>query len=725
MLTTCYVAGKSIQDVKCDEFDDTILTTKYRCRGGGTNAHVGNSHWRMLVAANKELYVSLPKKQKMLLSKSIVNAVRSQNPPGRFLQKDNKTNLWYDVGDQRAQEKTSQALREGAPVIRSKSKDSGSEDDEDDQSVSPEKSQVSADEKSPKVARVPSGNIPQSSPVPLQQYSSSQMMSPGPPVYVNAPSNMGMMYTPQPPQYPFPPPHSINPHVHHGAPPPPAYVTTHAPGPFSPIILNPHGIPHGMAVVLPAPVPAQGPVPDRNRKQKSPSTKKGEKEGDSGDDREKDAKKSPNQNSHHQESQQPSQVRSSHNVQGTVEQHSYVSDSRYQLEKSYRQEQNTDSYYEGDQPIPIPPAKLDDQVGCSFGSIAMSDAEHARLMDGSAVPYSHPYNGAQNHYNQAQQQQYYNHYQSPYPGHLQQYRQDLHPPRPPRQQQHEFPPQAVVRNDGRFSESSETVPLPVDGGLDGGVGFSFGSIMSLEGPRLDGGVGLSFGSTMSYSIRGDIAPPDGGLEAVGTSFGSMSLMDNKMNPVDGGLDGVGTSFGSFLSHDREKIVEAAQQLAEENEAALYAKPPPFQQQKSKGSLLECSDTDSDGEASGSAKSSRKSADWQKLQDTWAAQKMPITSHIPPNFGPSSTSHQQRHYEVPRNVPTTNLGRDFSQMSAISVGDYNENEHYQVMPSAGYSNGDPHNDMNAMPPPPPAVRKHDNDDLWRNEGGQFQNTFGGL
>lgn len=89
-------------------------------RGGGTNNHIGNSHWRMLVAANKQLYITLPKRQKMLLSRSIVNAVRSQNPPGRFLQKDSKTNKWFDVGDQRAQEKTSQALREGAPDLKKK-----------------------------------------------------------------------------------------------------------------------------------------------------------------------------------------------------------------------------------------------------------------------------------------------------------------------------------------------------------------------------------------------------------------------------------------------------------------------------------------------------------------------------------------------------------------------------------------------------------------------------
>jgi len=91
-------------------------------RGGGTNNHIGNSHWRLLVAANKQLYMTLPKRQKMLLSRSIVNAVRSQNPPGRFLEKNSKTNMWYDVGDQRAQEKTSQALREGAPDMKKKGK---------------------------------------------------------------------------------------------------------------------------------------------------------------------------------------------------------------------------------------------------------------------------------------------------------------------------------------------------------------------------------------------------------------------------------------------------------------------------------------------------------------------------------------------------------------------------------------------------------------------------
>ena len=91
-------------------------------RGGGTNHHHGNNYWRALVAANKRLYISLPKKQKALVAKSIVHAIRSAapgKPGGRFLQKDGITNLWSDIGDVKAAEKTSQALREGAPVIRS------------------------------------------------------------------------------------------------------------------------------------------------------------------------------------------------------------------------------------------------------------------------------------------------------------------------------------------------------------------------------------------------------------------------------------------------------------------------------------------------------------------------------------------------------------------------------------------------------------------------------
>ena len=60
--------------------------------------------------------------------------MRQQTPPGRFLSKDNKSGTWSDIGDGRAREKTSQALREGAPVIRHMAlmkKDTKKTDDKD------------------------------------------------------------------------------------------------------------------------------------------------------------------------------------------------------------------------------------------------------------------------------------------------------------------------------------------------------------------------------------------------------------------------------------------------------------------------------------------------------------------------------------------------------------------------------------------------------------------
>lgn len=87
-------------------------------RGGGSNNHPGNEAFRVLVNDVKIMYVNCSKREKPLIARRIVEAVRNQTPPGRFLQKDNETGLWNDIGDGRAREKTSQALREGAPVIR-------------------------------------------------------------------------------------------------------------------------------------------------------------------------------------------------------------------------------------------------------------------------------------------------------------------------------------------------------------------------------------------------------------------------------------------------------------------------------------------------------------------------------------------------------------------------------------------------------------------------------
>lgn len=94
-------------------------------RGGGTNNHPGNEAFRDLVTAQKVVYLHASKRDKPFVSRGIVRAIRSQNPPGRFLQKNEQTGLWFDIGDQKAREKTSQALREGAPEIRREIETSG------------------------------------------------------------------------------------------------------------------------------------------------------------------------------------------------------------------------------------------------------------------------------------------------------------------------------------------------------------------------------------------------------------------------------------------------------------------------------------------------------------------------------------------------------------------------------------------------------------------------
>jgi len=83
-------------------------------RGGVTNSHVGNVRFRNLVHEFQPKYLSSAKKMKRLVAKEIVTLVQSRG--GRFL--ICMSDVWKEVNDQRAREKTSQALRENAPAIR-------------------------------------------------------------------------------------------------------------------------------------------------------------------------------------------------------------------------------------------------------------------------------------------------------------------------------------------------------------------------------------------------------------------------------------------------------------------------------------------------------------------------------------------------------------------------------------------------------------------------------
>ena len=81
-------------------------------RGGAALRHPGNQCYRRLVNLNKSLYITCLKTEKLKISRSIVAAIREQN--GRFLERDAKAGVWNDIGDKKAIEKTSQALRERA-----------------------------------------------------------------------------------------------------------------------------------------------------------------------------------------------------------------------------------------------------------------------------------------------------------------------------------------------------------------------------------------------------------------------------------------------------------------------------------------------------------------------------------------------------------------------------------------------------------------------------------
>ena len=85
-------------------------------RGGGTNVHPGNRRFRDLVNANRRAYLKAKKNDKPAISRSIVRAIREMN--GRFLKKDEEKDLWIEIGDDCAREKTSQALRQRAPEMR-------------------------------------------------------------------------------------------------------------------------------------------------------------------------------------------------------------------------------------------------------------------------------------------------------------------------------------------------------------------------------------------------------------------------------------------------------------------------------------------------------------------------------------------------------------------------------------------------------------------------------
>eukprot|EP00550_Attheya_septentrionalis_P012747 CAMPEP_0198303914 /NCGR_PEP_ID=MMETSP1449-20131203/57133_1 /TAXON_ID=420275 /ORGANISM="Attheya septentrionalis, Strain CCMP2084" /LENGTH=1001 /DNA_ID=CAMNT_0044006421 /DNA_START=351 /DNA_END=3356 /DNA_ORIENTATION=- len=87
-------------------------------RGGGTNSQIGNRRFRQLVTDFQPVYLLARRKEKPLIARTIVLILRNRG--GRFLKKDEASGGMFDVGDIKAEAKTSQALREGLDVRATK-----------------------------------------------------------------------------------------------------------------------------------------------------------------------------------------------------------------------------------------------------------------------------------------------------------------------------------------------------------------------------------------------------------------------------------------------------------------------------------------------------------------------------------------------------------------------------------------------------------------------------
>jgi hypothetical protein len=89
--------------------DDVLLG-----RGGATNNHIGNRNFRDIVSEHRPEYLEARKLEKINIARKIVSIVNERG--GRFLQRNDDSELWVEVSTKRAHGKTSQALREGLDV---------------------------------------------------------------------------------------------------------------------------------------------------------------------------------------------------------------------------------------------------------------------------------------------------------------------------------------------------------------------------------------------------------------------------------------------------------------------------------------------------------------------------------------------------------------------------------------------------------------------------------
>ena len=110
--------GSNVQAILTPRESDILFG-----RGGHVNHHRANQYYLELVSDRKDEYQNCKKVDKASIAWDIIDELRDQKPPPRFLKKDYSTGLWHIVKDNEVRRKISQCLRErAAPVLPRKNK---------------------------------------------------------------------------------------------------------------------------------------------------------------------------------------------------------------------------------------------------------------------------------------------------------------------------------------------------------------------------------------------------------------------------------------------------------------------------------------------------------------------------------------------------------------------------------------------------------------------------
>ena len=219
-----------------------------------------------------------------------------------------------------------------------------------------------------------------------------------------------------------------------------------------------------------------------------------------------------------------------------------------------------------------------------------------------------------------------------------------------------------------------------------------------------GDVSMHSANTTNYLMK---------LEENGTSFGTMmsynTLSSNNPDMVDGGLmDAVGTSFGSLSldKNNRDMLFKTLEIAGGGSEV-----PPMFRSEtKSSANLLDCSDTDSECSRDKEKLTKQKSQAWEMMKtqlDKQTSKGASVGSHdlMPPPVGVPNHSKDSAaatfdNLEIA--LPPTTMEANFSTLSAWSAADdFKDN-------ADGTNDNDDasHEDAVAAPPPPPQLTKTD-------------------